>query len=73
MEIGISSELLTLIITLVGSLGATVPILAKFKLKLNQLSVLLIHLDEALADDKISKEESVRIMGMVKVLVGGSK
>lgn len=70
VEIQVTSEIITLVITAMTSLGATLPFVAKFKAKLTQTRSLIIAIEEALADDKVTKAELKIIARYAGELVG---
>ena len=73
MELTIATEVITLIITLLGSLGATMPFIAKYKLKLSQVKALVISVDAALNDNKITPIEAKQITRYARELLGTAK
>ena len=72
-EFGITSEVLTLVITLLSSLGATLPFIAKFKSKLSQAKALIISIDSALEDDRLTKGELKQITRYAREILGTKK
>ena len=73
MELTIATEIITLIVTLLGSLGATLPFVAKYKLKLTQVKALIISVDSALHDNRITPAEAKVIIRQARELVGTRK
>ena len=71
-EIGIDT-LITLVLGILGSLGSTLPFVAKFKTKLNQAKALVIAIDSALEDDRISKAELKIIARHAREIIGTKK
>lgn len=61
-EIQITSEILTLVITALASLGSTLPFIARFKSKLAQTRALIIAIESALEDERVTKSE-LKIIG----------
>jgi len=72
-ELEITSEILTLIVTLLGSLGTTLPFVAKFKSKLSQAKSLIIAIESALEDDKVTKSELKTISRYAREIIGTKK
>ena len=72
-ELQVTSEILTLILTMIGSLGATLPFVAKFKSKLSQAKALIISIESALEDDKITQAELKHITRYAREIVGTKK
>ena len=73
MTLELTSEILTLIITVMGSLGATLPFIAKFKSKLSQAKSLIIAIDSALEDDRLTKPELKVITRYAREIIGTKK
>lgn len=63
------SEVITSLIGLFIALGVALSLYAKAKAKIRALKELFDELDEALADDKITKEELGRIIEKLKAIV----
>lgn len=72
-EIQVASEVVTLILTAMSSLGATLPFVAKFKSKLSQAKSLIIAIESALEDDKVTKSELKTISRYAREVVGTKK
>lgn len=72
-EITLATELVTLIISLIGSLSATLPFIAKFKAKVSQAKAFIISIDVALEDDKITRAELQAIARQGRELIGTKK
>lgn len=64
------ADLLTVAVTLLGSLGTTVPILMRFKTKVSQARVFIATIEDALEDDKITAAEMKLIIRTARIMVG---
>ncbi len=69
IDLTIVSDVITLTITLVGSLGATLPFIVRFKSKLTQTKSLIIAIYSALEDDKVTPAELKTIMKYAKKVI----
>ena len=72
-ELTIASEVLTLIISLIGSLSTTLPFIARFKGKLSQAKAFIVSVDSVLEDDTIIRAELKMLARQTRELIGTKK
>lgn len=65
-----SDAVMTVAVTLLGALGPTLPWIAKLRLRITAVKNLLIELDNALADGKITPAESKSIISTARKVIG---
>ena len=73
MELETISTIATIFITLLGSMGVTVPFIAKLKSKLSQTKALVIAIDQAFEDDTITVKELKGILRYAREIIGTKK